>query len=160
MIILYDLHEIVTRVKSAISSKGVIASAMLKEIGCGKNTLSNMETSAASCITLAKIADYLDCSTDYLLGRERNSFILNSDETDLIDNFRRLSEIDKVRILERTKTIAEQSSTSDCSKDIEKDIEIKAARSSDNLGISNNKLSKEQLGELYEVPNVTKSDDA
>lgn len=156
MIILYDLHEIVTRVKSAISSKGVIASAMLKEIGCGKNTLSNMETSAASCITLAKIADYLDCSTDYLLGRERNSFILNSDETDLIDNFRRLSEIDKVRILERTKTIAEQSSTSDCSKD----IEIKAARSSDNLGISNNKLSKEQLGELYEVPNVTKSDDA
>lgn len=156
MIILYDLHEIVTRVKSAINSKGVIASAMLKEIGCGKNTLSNMETSAASCITLAKIADYLDCSTDYLLGRERNSFILNSDETELIDNFRRLSEIDKVRILERTKTIAEQSSTSDCSKD----IEIKAARSSDNLGISNNKLSKEQLGELYEVPNVTKSDDA
>ena len=156
MIILYDLHEIVTRVKSAINSKGVIASAMPKEIGCGKNTLSNMETSAASCITLAKIADYLDCSTDYLLGRERNSFILNSDETELIDNFRRLSEIDKVRILERTKTIAEQSSTSDCSKD----IEIKAARSSDNLGISNNKLSKEQLGELYEVPNVTKSDDA
>lgn len=156
MIILYDLHEIVTRVKSAISSKGVIASAMLKEIGCGKNTLSNMETSAASCITLAKIADYLDCSTDYLLGRERNSFILNSDETELIDNFRRLSEIDKIKILERAKTIAEHSSTSDCSKD----IEIKAARSSDNLGISNNKLSKEQLGELYEVPNVTKSDDA
>ncbi|MDO4945379.1 MAG: hypothetical protein Q4E74_09300 [Ruminococcus sp.] len=153
---MYDLHEIVTRIKSAISSKGVIASAMLKEIGCGKNTLSNMETSAASCITLAKIADYLDCSTDYLLGRERNSFILNSVETELIDNFRRLSEIDKIKILERAKTIAEHSSTSDYSND----TEIKAARSSNNLGVSNNKLSKEQLGELYEVPNVTKGDDA
>lgn len=155
MIILYDLHEIVTRVKSAISSKGVIASAMLKEIGCGKNTLSNMETSAASCITLAKIADYLDCSTDYLLGRERNSFILNSDETELIDNFRRLSEIDKIKILERAKTIAEHSSTSDYSKD----IEIKAARSTNDKKKTQNEIQEERLNKFRNYPEIKNDND-
>lgn len=155
MIILYDLHEIVTRVKSAISSKGVIASAMLKEIGCGKNTLSNMETSAASCITLAKIADYLDCSTDYLLGRERNSFILNSDETELIDNFRRLSEIDKIKILERAKTITEHSSTSDYSKD----IEIKAARSTNDKKKTQNEIQEERLNKFRNYPEIKNDND-
>lgn len=155
MIILYDLHEIVTRVKSAISSKGVIASAMLKEIGCGKNTLSNMETSAASCITLAKIADYLDCSTDYLLGRERNSFILNSDETELIDNFRKLSEIDKIKILERAKTIAEHSSTSDYSKD----IEIKAARSTNDKKKTQNEIQEERLNKFRNYPEIKNDND-
>lgn len=155
MIILYNLHEIVTRVKSAISSKGVIASAMLKEIGCGKNTLSNMETSAASCITLAKIADYLDCSTDYLLGRERNSFILNSDETELIDNFRRLSEIDKIKILERAKTIAEHSSTSDYSKD----IEIKAARSTNDKKKTQNEIQEERLNKFRNYPEIKNDND-
>lgn len=152
---MYNLHEIVTRVKSAISSKGVIASAMLKEIGCGKNTLSNMETSAASCITLAKIADYLDCSTDYLLGRERNSFILNSDETELIDNFRRLSEIDKIKILERAKTIAEHSSTSDYSKD----IEIKAARSTNDKKKTQNEIQEERLNKFRNYPEIKNDND-
>lgn len=155
MIILYDLHEIVTRVKSAISSKGVIASAMLKEIGCGKNTLSNMETSAASCITLAKIADYLDCSTDYLLGREKNNLILNSDEAELIDNFRRLSEIDKIKILERTKTIAEQSSESYYSKD----IEIKAARSTNDKKKTQNEIQEERLNKFHNYPEIKNDND-
>ncbi len=155
MIILYDLHEIVTRVKSAISSKGVIASAMLKEIGCGKNTLSNMETSAASCITLAKIADYLDCSTDYLLGREKNNLILNSDEAELIDNFRRLSEIDKIKILERTKTIAEQSSESYYSKD----IEIKAARSTNDKKKTQNEIQEERLNKFRNYPEIKNDND-
>lgn len=155
MIILYDLHEIVTRVKSAISSKGIIASAMLKEIGCGKNTLSNMETSAASCITLAKIADYLDCSTDYLLGREKNNLILNSDETELIDNFRRLSKIDKIKILERTKTIAEQSSESYYSKD----IEIKAARSTNDKKKTQNEIQEERLNKFRNYPEIKNDND-
>lgn len=152
---MYDLHEIVTRVKSAISSKGVIASAMLKEIGCGKNTLSNMETSAASCITLAKIADYLDCSTDYLLGREKNNLILNSDEAELIDNFRRLSEIDKIKILERTKTIAEQSSESYYSKD----IEIKAARSTNDKKKTQNEIQEERLNKFRNYPEIKNDND-
>lgn len=155
MIILYDLHEIVTRVKSAISSKGVIASAMLKEIGCGKNTLSNMETSAASCITLAKIADYLDCSTDYLLGREKNNLILNSDEAELIDNFRRLSEIDKIKILERTKTIAEQSSESYYSKD----IEIKAARNTNDKKKTQNEIQEERINKFRNYPEIKNDND-
>lgn len=155
MIILYDLHEIVTRVKSAISSKGIIASAMLKEIGCGKNTLSNMETSAASCITLAKIADYLDCSTDYLLGREKNNLILNSDEAELIDNFRRLSEIDKIKILERTKTISEQSSESYYSKD----IEIKAARSTNDKKKTQNEIQEERLNKFRNYPEIKNDND-
>ena len=46
---------------------------MFETIGIGKNTMSNLKTSMPKADTLAKIADYLDCSVDYLLGRTDNS---------------------------------------------------------------------------------------
>ena len=35
-------------------------------------TMSNMKTSMPKADNIAKIADYLDCSVDYLLGRTDN----------------------------------------------------------------------------------------
>ena len=38
-------------------------------IGISDRTLDNYKTSMPNADKLAKIADYLDCSVDYLLGR-------------------------------------------------------------------------------------------
>jgi transcriptional regulator with XRE-family HTH domain len=43
---------------------------MFAELGISANTLHNMKTSMPKTDTLAKIADYLNVSVDYLLGRE------------------------------------------------------------------------------------------
>lgn len=42
---------------------------MLEDVGLGFNMISCMKTSMPKADNLAKIADYLDCSVDYLLGR-------------------------------------------------------------------------------------------
>ena len=58
-------------IKHLAKSKGISITKMLLECGLNKNTLSTM-TSRGSWIqanSLAQIADYLDCSVDYLLGR-------------------------------------------------------------------------------------------
>lgn len=80
---------------------------MLKEIGLGKNTLSNMEKSKINCVVLAEIADYLGCSADYLLGREANDSELTVDEIELLSNYRVLSQMDKGRVLQKAEDLAE-----------------------------------------------------
>ena len=58
-------------IKHLAKSKGISITKMLLECGLNKNTLSTM-TSRGSWIqanSLAQIADYLDCSVDYLLWR-------------------------------------------------------------------------------------------
>ena len=42
---------------------------MLEDVGLGFNTMSNMKSSMPKADNLAKIADYLEVSVDYLLGR-------------------------------------------------------------------------------------------
>lgn len=57
---------------------------MLKELGIGKSTLWAMtDNKGIGCFALAKIADRLETSTDYLLGRtdEANMIIAVSDNT-------------------------------------------------------------------------------
>ena len=47
--------------------------AMLSELNLGINAISEFaKGKQLSCISLAMIADYLDCSVDYLLGRTDN----------------------------------------------------------------------------------------
>lgn len=63
--------DVATRnIESAVSAKGVSVSKMLSEIDLGKNTISKL-TSGKSVYTdtICKIADYLNVSVDYLLGR-------------------------------------------------------------------------------------------
>lgn len=58
-------------IKSYAKSKGIAIKDMLLDCDLNKNTLSTMTTRGSwiQANTLAKIADYLDCSVDYLLGR-------------------------------------------------------------------------------------------
>lgn len=50
--------------------QGVTIKDMLSALGLGSNTMSNMRHDRMiAADSLARIADYLDCSVDYLLGR-------------------------------------------------------------------------------------------
>lgn len=67
---LYNPPEVVISIKQTARAKKIQIKDMLSDIGLGINTLSHMNHGKAIAYdSLAKIADYLDCSVDYLLGR-------------------------------------------------------------------------------------------
>lgn len=68
----YISSDISERIKKKLREFGVTAEQMLSELGMGKRTLQNYKTSMPKADNLAYIADYLDCSVDYLLGRTDN----------------------------------------------------------------------------------------
>lgn len=66
---MYDSNNVATNIKNMAKKKKIAISKMLQDIGLGINTMSNMKTSMPKADNLARVADYLDCSVDYLLGR-------------------------------------------------------------------------------------------
>ena len=67
---MYFTMDIANRIKEQAKSKHILIKEMLAECNLNVNTVSDFgKGQQLSCISLAKIADYLDCSVDYLLGR-------------------------------------------------------------------------------------------
>ena len=67
---LYKSPDVVIVIKNLAKTKNISIKEMLTDVGLGINTLSHMNHGKAIAFdSLAKIADYLDCSVDYLLGR-------------------------------------------------------------------------------------------
>ena len=70
---MYITQEIAERIKNRAKAKNITLKCMLSDCDLGINTISEFSKGKQlSCISFAKIADYLDCSTDYLLGRTDN----------------------------------------------------------------------------------------
>ena len=70
---MYVTLEITSRIKLQAKIKNIKLKTMLSECGLGINAISEFaKRKTMSCISLAKIADYLDVSVDYLLGRTDN----------------------------------------------------------------------------------------
>ncbi|TGX96839.1 XRE family transcriptional regulator [Hominisplanchenecus murintestinalis] len=70
---MYNTQDIASRIKSLLKSRRQNTKDMLSSLGMGINSISEFaKGKQMSCISLAKIADYLDCSVDYLLGRTDN----------------------------------------------------------------------------------------
>ena len=70
---MYNSQEIATRIKSTAKSKNISLKTMLSECNLGINTISQLSKGNDMLSkNLARIADYLDCSVDYLLGRTDN----------------------------------------------------------------------------------------
>lgn len=71
---MYEAVHIAERIKSLAKQKKIQIKTMLEGCNLSKNTLSSMLSggSTPKSENLAKIADYLDCSVDYLLGRTDN----------------------------------------------------------------------------------------
>lgn len=70
---MYDSQEIANRIKTRSKQEGKSLGEVLSSCGLGINTVSKI-SKGTDILTLnfAKIADYLDCSVDYLLGRTDN----------------------------------------------------------------------------------------
>lgn len=67
---MYKSTNVAETIKKIAKAKNIQLKDMLIELELNKNTLSNMyKGSMLKGDSLARIADYLDCSVDYLLGR-------------------------------------------------------------------------------------------
>ena len=69
---MYNSNNVADKIKQLAKSKKITIKKLLEDVGLGFNTMTNMKTSMPKADNLAKIADYLDCSVDYLLGRTDN----------------------------------------------------------------------------------------
>ena len=66
---LYDSADVAARIKSLAKLKKITVKQLLADAGLSYNMMTMMRTSMPKADNLAKLADYLDCSVDYLLGR-------------------------------------------------------------------------------------------
>ena len=70
---MFNSQEVSNRIKETAKSKGIALKEMLSECDLGINLISHLaKGQAVTCVNIAKIADYLDCSVDFLLGRTEN----------------------------------------------------------------------------------------
>ena len=70
---MYITQEIANKIKLQTKSKKIAMKDLLANCELKINAVSEFSKGKQlSCISLAKIADYLDCSVDYLLGRTDN----------------------------------------------------------------------------------------
>lgn len=70
------------RIKQICKKKKINAKKMLIDCSLGVNAIQQInDTKGMASHSLAKIADYLDCSVDYLLGRTDTPQILNLPES-------------------------------------------------------------------------------
>lgn len=68
---MYSPQEIADKIKQLAKNKGVSLKQMLSDCELGINFVSQIASgSAITYINLAKLADYLGVSIDYLLGRK------------------------------------------------------------------------------------------
>lgn len=66
---MYNSSNVAERIKALAKSRNLSVKVILEQAGLGFNTMSNMKNSMPKADNLAKIADCLNCSVDYLLGR-------------------------------------------------------------------------------------------
>lgn len=67
---MYNSQNLVENIKAIAKSKNVLVKEMLTDCDLNVNALNQMsDKKGISSFSLAKIADYLDVSVDYLLGR-------------------------------------------------------------------------------------------
>lgn len=67
---MYTAQTTIERIQSIIKTRGLVQKDVLFDCGLNENTLKRMtDVRGMASFSLAKIADYLGVSVDYLLGR-------------------------------------------------------------------------------------------
>lgn len=97
---MYNSHNIANRIRDKAKVLNKPLKTVLAESELSINSISNLSNGGLmSYLSLAKIADSLDCSVDYLLGRKVSGETLNRKEIRLIDLYQDLSEDDQILLL-------------------------------------------------------------
>lgn len=89
---MYNSQTIAENIKTIAKTKNIQVKSMLISLNMATTTIQNMIKSMPKADTLAKIADYLECSVDYLLGRQVSMPELSENESILLSFFRECSE--------------------------------------------------------------------
>lgn len=103
----YVSSDVAERIKAVAKSKNIPLKSLLDKVGLGVNTMINMKTSMPKSDNLAKIADHLDVSVDYLLGRSdsptpaRDNLLKMAAETDDSEELLALLDIANKKLQER-----------------------------------------------------------
>lgn len=80
---LYDSIALAKNIKIQAKARKVQLKDMFDELELGRNTLSNLRLGKKiSADSLARIADYLDCSMDFLMGRTVDPAVQRMELTD------------------------------------------------------------------------------
>ena len=71
---MHNSQEVATTIKSLAKSKKIVIGKMLSDCDISKNTLSSMQSGGylPRVENIVRMADYLGCSVDFLLGRTDN----------------------------------------------------------------------------------------
>ena len=70
---MYNAQILAQRIKDQAKQQNILIRDMLSACDLSINAISQItDKKGLSCFSLARIADYLDCSVDYLLGRTDN----------------------------------------------------------------------------------------
>lgn len=77
---MYHSNAVADRIRALAKAKKVSMKQILADAGLGYNTMTTYRTSMPKADNLAKIADQLDCSVDYLLGRTDYPDLVQVDE--------------------------------------------------------------------------------
>lgn len=72
------------KVKELSKKKGLSLNQLEEKLGYSKNTLYSLKRQNVSTKRLQEIADYLNVSVDYLLGKTENPTIASNDQSDKI----------------------------------------------------------------------------
>lgn len=100
---------IVDRIKQKIKAQSTTIAAVERELGLGNGTISKWDKQSPSCNNMLKLANYLNCTIDYLLtGKEKSSTSeqLSADEQRLLTYYKKLSDIDKGVVIGRAEQLA------------------------------------------------------
>jgi DNA-binding Xre family transcriptional regulator len=77
----YKAELVKERINIALTLRGMSKKELNEKVGINKNSIAQMtDAKGISSFTLAKIADCLDVSTDYLLGRDSTPIAKNNEE--------------------------------------------------------------------------------
>jgi DNA-binding Xre family transcriptional regulator len=80
---LYDSIALAENIKIQAKARNIQLKDMYAELGMSKGVLSNLRTGRMiAADSLARIADYLDCSMDFLMGRTFDPAVQRMELTD------------------------------------------------------------------------------
>ncbi len=107
----YDCELIANRIRFLARQQNIRLGVMLSALSLSVNRIAELaEGHAISSISLAQIADYLNCSVDYLLGRTLEPYIDKSGHKHMFDTIstaERIKAIAKIRQIP-VKTVLEE----------------------------------------------------
>lgn len=118
---MYKSLNIAESIKMRAKQQGIVIKDMLLALGLGSNSMSNLRQGRMiAADSLARIADYLDCSVDYLLGRADSpevgqppQTVLTSQEKALLDAFRAADQETQLEMVHAVYTIRDKTKKAD-----------------------------------------------